>query len=821
MDVNYYKKYEPIFGSWYIKRKIGSGSFGTVFEITREEWGETFSSALKIITIPSSKEDANHMMTSDGMTKEEVTKYYQGVVNDFSKECVLMSKLKGNTNIVSYEDHMIIPHEDGMGWDILIRMELLTPLLEYYKGEQLDETKVLKLGIDLCRALEVCKMNSIIHRDIKPDNIFVADSGSFKLGDFGVARIMESSSGASTQVGTQNYCAPEVVVGLQRYDSRADIYSLGVVMYRLLNNGRLPFMPQPPEPISFESREKAKELRLKGARFPKPVNGSRELVNVVMKACEYKPENRYNSASEMLEDLSPLLKLEEQESSRCQYVEHEDDDKTVILNATNDESSKESDDREDILKNNSDECDNKKSIYSQKNGRNRKNIIVGSIVGVLIICVAIWGINSQSKDSYHTESLTEKTTDEKEEIVDATACVLNIGDEVYFGAYQNENLQWKVIDVDGVNALLVCNNVIEQKPYDEKEEYNTWNQCSLRDWLNNEFYETTFDNNEQNAIIETQLVNTKNSDYGTDGGEDTSDKIFILSLDEIRLYFGEVESRVCPLSTYVTLKSTLPKSGLYYWWVRTPGRYSDEVACIDNDGWINSQGNFASYSDGGVRPALWVDTSILVEREQAALIDLESMITKANVTKSDKNYSDRYYQIKDYKVGEVVKFGMYDWIVLDKVDDKLLLLSRDLLECRPYNEEYVEVTWEQCDLREYLNAEFLNNAFSEVDIEHITETNVCTPDNLEYGCGTLGGNDTNDKIFLLSLNEVEKYLPDEKARITSLLGEEHAGWWWLRTPGVRNDCAVFVGPDGSFEIYGDEVYDDYPGVRPALWLDLS
>lgn len=102
-----------------------------------------------------------------------------------------MDEIKGFTNIVSYEDHMVIEHPDEIAWDILIRMELLTSLPDYCTTHTMSEKQVIQLGMDICNALEICEEKKIIHRDIKPDNIFVNDRGDFKLGDFGIARTVE------------------------------------------------------------------------------------------------------------------------------------------------------------------------------------------------------------------------------------------------------------------------------------------------------------------------------------------------------------------------------------------------------------------------------------------------------------------------------------------------------------------------------------------------------------------------------------------------------------------------------------------------------
>lgn len=307
MDVNYYKQYEPIFGAWKIKNKLGEGNFGAVYEIEREDFGTTYHSALKTITIPKNQSELESIL-DDGMDATSAESYLEQFVEKIVSEFVLMSKLKGNSHIVSYEDHQVIKHKDGIGWDILIRMELLMPMMSYMKTTSITKRDVIKLGIDMCRALELCQKYNIIHRDIKPENIFISDSGDFKLGDFGIAKEVEKTQSGLTKTGTQTYMAPEVYKG-QPYGSSVDMYSLGVVLYRLLNHNRAPFMPQYPNPISYSDRERALIMRMGGHHFPAPsgVEKGCRLAEIAMKACSFNPDDRYSSPTQMREDLEAIM----------------------------------------------------------------------------------------------------------------------------------------------------------------------------------------------------------------------------------------------------------------------------------------------------------------------------------------------------------------------------------------------------------------------------------------------------------------------------------------------------------------------------------
>ena len=310
MDAEYYKKYEPVFGKWYITKQLGAGSYGKVFEIQRTDAldGTVYRGALKAITIPSSPEELQSVLDEDGLDRQGASSYFRETVVALNREIALMNKVKGHSNIVSYEDHDVIEHTDGIGWDILIRMELLTPISQYFKQfDTIPRQAVLRLGIDLCRALEVCEKYSIIHRDIKPANIFISDTGDFKLGDFGVARTASASTGASTFAGTVNYMAPEVF-RREKYTASVDTYSLGLVMYRLLNANRMPFYPPYPQPLTALAKERAHDRRLAGEPLPDPVNASGPLADILRKACAPVPADRFASPTEMRLALEAVLR---------------------------------------------------------------------------------------------------------------------------------------------------------------------------------------------------------------------------------------------------------------------------------------------------------------------------------------------------------------------------------------------------------------------------------------------------------------------------------------------------------------------------------
>ena len=308
------KRYEPFFGKWKIDKELGKGAFGQVYRIYWEDdLGGRTTSALKFIHIPSEEALANQKEIQPNM--EAVRNYFLKQVERIKDEILILQKCKGQSNIVSYEDHLIVETagEDEIGWDILIRMELLYPLNPHFSRKEATQYDVVRMWLDITNALIYCEDQNIIHRDIKPANILISESGSYKLSDFGVARKnMQGAAEASTRVGTQKYMAPEVDRNL-KYDKRADYYSLGCVIYFFLNKRRLPFYPPYPQEVDADDALMAEERRVKGDKIPALKDASKEVNRVLLKSLEYKPDNRYRSARELYDAVQKLLRTQEED----------------------------------------------------------------------------------------------------------------------------------------------------------------------------------------------------------------------------------------------------------------------------------------------------------------------------------------------------------------------------------------------------------------------------------------------------------------------------------------------------------------------------
>jgi len=202
-----------------------------------------------------------------------------------------------------------------------------------------------------------------------------------------------------------------------------------------------------------------------------------------------------------------------------------------------------------------------------------------------------------------------------------------------------------------------------------------------------------------------------------------------------------------------------------------------------------------------------------------------------------KKISQKKDKKPEYKMGEVIKFGNYPqdkdgtekpikWIVMKNEGNQVLLLSKYVLDTKPYNKELEKVTWETSDIRQWLNNEFYTTAFNKAEKVKIQTSLIKNEDNSEHG--TSGGNDTEDKVFLLSEKEAETLFSNDDERIAKATGyaeksgvcvnKEKSAMWWLRSPGSDSYGAAGVRSYGWVSRDGNIVYDNSGGVRPALYL---
>lgn len=286
-----------------VSEKLGSGAFGTVYKAVKVNAAGQYVRALKHITIPTEKQ-YNSVLNSMGGDVSKADSYFSQMLNNIVSEIQILNDLseKGVQHIVRYYENDILVADSPRRYDIFILMEYLTPLEDYIQKVDFRVRDVVKLGLDVLNGLRSCHDNGVIHRDIKDDNIFVSDTGEFKIGDFGVSKVLKDSSKAESLKGTPNFLAPEVYLGKESYTKSVDLYSLGIVLYRLLNYNRNPFLPCFPKQYFAQDEDAAFEERMSGKTPPLPALGGEKIGRVIVKAISNRTE-RYQTASEFMDAL--------------------------------------------------------------------------------------------------------------------------------------------------------------------------------------------------------------------------------------------------------------------------------------------------------------------------------------------------------------------------------------------------------------------------------------------------------------------------------------------------------------------------------------
>lgn len=290
-----------------VSEKIDSGTFGTVYKVVKTNAAGQYVRALKHITIPTEKQYYS-VLNSMGGDVSKADSYFSQMLNNIVSEIKILNDLseKGVQHIVRYYENDILVTDAPKRYDIFILMEYLTPLDDYIRNTDFRVRDVVNFGLDVLYGLRSCHENGVIHRDIKDENIFVSDKGEYKIGDFGVSKVMKGSARAESLKGTPNFLAPEVYLGKEGYTKSVDLYSLGIVLYRLLNYSRNPFLPHFPEQYFTQDEDAAFEERMSGKTPDPPMLGGDAIGQVIVKAISNSKE-RFQTADEFISALEAAV----------------------------------------------------------------------------------------------------------------------------------------------------------------------------------------------------------------------------------------------------------------------------------------------------------------------------------------------------------------------------------------------------------------------------------------------------------------------------------------------------------------------------------
>ena len=655
------RKGTRLIGRYTIEGVLGQGGFGITYlgidELHEKKVAIKEFFPQGIVTRNTEYED-----TVTVTYVEEKADYEKGKER-FLKEARTMAKFSKNEGIVKVLDFFEI---NNTAYIVMEYLEGITLKQYLRENQRIAPEDLIELLVPLIESLDEIHSQGMIHRDISPDNIMVLPDGRIKLMDFGAARdYTEFGEKSLSIVLKPGYAPPEQYQTHGVQGPWTDIYALCATMYKCITGENppdaiervmddhlkkisafgIPVLPQIEEAIIKGMSVAANDRYQNVGDFCEDLYGGYE-ENSEPEAEESQSQVETESAEQSVEAKADILQEEvpqgkystteavlesdnlifEELSENTGLTSEENEAGNGIESETNNSGNKVP---EQILEKKKVSITPEKEGIPDNRGKEetkkiqKKNDYFPIIVGILIL-LGIAGTfaynksvskkgttakvesSSQEKDKEETTSKAESSSQKKDNNPD-----YKIGETIEFGNYPQEEdgtekpIEWIVMKKEGNQVLLLSKYVLDAKPYNEEVEEVTWETSDIRKWLNNEFYTTAF-NKAEKAKIQTSLIkNEDNSEYGTSGGNDTEDKVFLLSEKEAETLFSNDKKRIAKATEYAE------ESGVYgneekaaWWWLRSPGHWSDGAAVVNRNGWVYRDGDYVSSSVDGVRPAL-------------------------------------------------------------------------------------------------------------------------------------------------------------------------------------------------------------------------
>jgi len=250
----------------------------------------------------------------------------------------------------------------------------------------------------------------------------------------------------------------------------------------------------------------------------------------------------------------------------------------------------------------------------------KRIILIVSIAVVIALIVGALGAylfldKSPSKSRRNRDNDDGENTTSAQGVAAGDFSDSTVGDIISFGTYEQDNntsngkeaIEWIVLYDEGDRKLVISKYALDSLSFSTYSNSYTWDVSSIRQWLNNDFINASFSDAEKNMIATSYVIADSNPEYDTYTGEDTHDKVFLLSADEADEYFDSDSQRVCQPTVYTTEKGVDMIGEYCFWWLRTPGDYEAYICCVDSDGNVDCSGSLAVGSYTAVRPAMWIN----------------------------------------------------------------------------------------------------------------------------------------------------------------------------------------------------------------------
>jgi ABC-type amino acid transport substrate-binding protein/serine/threonine protein kinase len=466
-------------------------------------------------------------------------------------------------------------------------------VMEYLEGRTLKEllrekgrlgfTEAMSVITPVLDALSAVHGAGIIHRDVAPDNIFIRPDGSVVLIDFGAARTFAKDANRSMTVVLKPGYAP-----IEQYLSKGsqgpwtDVYATAATLYRMLTG------TVPEESIQRSRKDNLVLPSGLGVAMPPAAEAA------LMAALAAEPEQRTRDVATLKAGLSGRQPQAPTRPAPTVAAATRD---TPTAAPPPPAASAVETDAVPVATPADGEKSNAPAITLA--------VMIVAIIAVVVLFIAL--LQPFDSSAPPDGSDTMATNGQA-----ALPSIESVGQRVEFGTRNGKPIAWRVLAVEDGRALVISEHILENKPYNKQSGGITWETCSLRQYLNGEFLEKTFSADERSCIDAVTNQNPDNRVHGTDGGNPTEDRVFLLSIDEAKKYF---------ISNGDGAATNLEDDS-FWWWLRSQGHSTSAAAFVGVFGIVNNGGYPTHAYDGGVRPALWLN---LAANGQTALPSVESV----------------------------------------------------------------------------------------------------------------------------------------------------------------------------------------------------
>ena len=564
------RKGTRLIGRYTIEKVLGQGGFGITY-LGMDELHEKPVAIKEFFPQGIVTRNIEYQDTVTVTFVGEKENYEKGKER-FLKEARTMAKFSKDEGIVKALDFFEI---NNTAYIVMEYLEGVTLKQYLRENQRIAPEDLIELLVPLIESLDEIHSQGMIHRDISPDNIMVLPDGRIKLMDFGAARdYTEFGEKSLSIVLKPGYAPPEQYQTHGIQGPWTDIYALCATMYKCITG------ENPPDAIERVMDDHLKKISEFGIVIPPQEEAA------IIKGMSVSAKDRYQDIKDFCEDLYGGYEETSVPENKESEVESETSSEIKVTEI----------------------AEQQKSQYILHNPKVEDDSSTES--GKKVTWNCLWfgsypqsQITAEDGEIYTILTNIDNWNKNGDVIIENTK--YHKTEKDYF---KYEPIKWRVLQSENGEAFLLSDVILDKQLYNENDKYVTWEKSSLRAWLNKKFIKRAFIDEEREKINITEIVNQDNPVYGTEGGNNTFDKIFLLSLSEVseqqdgeKYGFLDDEIRACG-------KSDFSKTGSW-WWLRSPGSYSLDAAEVNDDGWVGRNGSRVDSSYGGVRPALHLNLS--------------------------------------------------------------------------------------------------------------------------------------------------------------------------------------------------------------------